>query len=84
MMFPHQDIHKYTWTSPHGKIHNQFDHILIDSRWHSSILDEQSFRGANCHTDLDLVDAKVKERLEVSKQETKKLDEERFNLRKLS
>jgi len=38
IMFPHQNIHKYTWTSPDGKIHNQIDHILIDRRWHSRIL----------------------------------------------
>jgi len=83
-MFLHQDIHNYNWTSPDGKTHNQFDHILIDRRWHSSILDEQSFRGPNCDNDHYLVDAKVRERLAVSKQEAKKLDGERFNLRKLS
>jgi hypothetical protein len=28
MMFPHCNIHKYTWTT-HGEAHNQIDHILI-------------------------------------------------------
>jgi hypothetical protein len=38
-VFPHRNIHKYTWTYPDGQAHNQIDHILIDRRWHSSILD---------------------------------------------
>jgi len=50
-MFPHQNIHKYTWTSPDGKTHYQFDHVLIDRRWQSSVLDVRSFRGADCDTD---------------------------------
>jgi hypothetical protein len=37
-MFLHQNIHKYTWTSPDGKTHNHIDHVLIDRRWNSSIL----------------------------------------------
>jgi hypothetical protein len=28
-MFPHHNIHKYTWMPPDGKIHNHIDHILI-------------------------------------------------------
>jgi len=44
-MFPHQNIHKYTWTSLDEKTHSQINHILINSRWHSSILDVQSLSG---------------------------------------
>jgi hypothetical protein len=38
-IFPHHNIHKYTWTSPEGKTHNQIEHVLVDRRRHSSILD---------------------------------------------
>jgi hypothetical protein len=38
-MFLHRNIHKFTWTSPVGKTHNQTDHILLVRRWNSSILD---------------------------------------------
>jgi hypothetical protein len=38
-MFPHRNIHKYTWTSPDGKTHNQIDHFLVYRRRHSSVLD---------------------------------------------
>ena len=69
--------------SPDGRTHNQLDHILIDRRWDSSILDVCSFRGADCDTDHYLVVAEVWERLVVSKQAAENFDVERFNLRKL-
>ena len=77
-MFPRRNIHKYTWTSPDGKTHNQIDHILIDRRWQSSVLDVRSFRGADCETDHYLVMVKVRERLAVGKQAAQKFDKQRF------
>jgi len=73
-MFPRRNIHKYTWTSPDGKTHNQIDHILIDRRRHSSILDVRSFGGTDCDTDHYLVVAKLRERLAVRKQAAQKFD----------
>jgi len=58
--FPHLNIHKYISTSPNWKTHNQNDHVLmIDRRWHSSIADVRSFRGAKCDTDHYLEVAKL-------------------------
>jgi hypothetical protein len=70
-MFPYRSIYKYTWTSPDGKTHNQIDHILVDRRRHSNVLDVRSFRAAGCDSDHYLVVAKVRERLAVKKQRSK-------------
>jgi len=83
-MFPHRNIRKYTWTSPDAKIHIQIDHVLIDRRWHSSVLDVRGFRGADCDTDHHLMIAKVRERLAVGKQAAQRFDRQSFNLRKLN
>jgi len=83
-MFPHRNSHKHTWTSPDGRTHNQIDHVLIDRRWHLSVLDVRSFRGAECDTSHHLVIAKVRERLTVGKQVAQRFDRQRFNLGNLN
>jgi hypothetical protein len=54
MMFAQRNINKYTYMSPGGKTHNQIDHILIDRRRHSSVLDVRSFRVSDSDTDHSL------------------------------
>jgi hypothetical protein len=81
--FPHRGIHKHTWTSPDGVTHNQIDHVLIDKRQQTNILDVRSFRGADCDTNHYLVVAKLREKISVSKRARQKFDLERFDLKKL-
>jgi hypothetical protein len=83
-MFPHHNIHKYTRTSPDGKVHNQIDHILVDRRSHSIVLDVRSLRAADCDNGHYLVVAKVKKILEVNKQTSHIFHMEKFNLKKLT
>jgi hypothetical protein len=83
-MLPRRNIHKYTWTSPGGKTHNQIHHILIDRVFHSAILDVRFLNGADCDTDHYLMVAEVRERWAVSKQKSQKSDVGRFSLRQLS
>jgi endonuclease/exonuclease/phosphatase family metal-dependent hydrolase len=65
-MFPHRNIYKFVWISPDGRTHKQIDHILIDSRTHSSILDVGSLRAADFGADHYLSVAKFREILAVS------------------
>jgi hypothetical protein len=80
--FPHRHIHKHTWTSD-GVTHNQRDHVLIDKRRHSNILDVRSFRGADCDTEHYLVVANLRKSISVSKRARQTFDLEIFDLRKL-
>jgi hypothetical protein len=85
MMFPHHNIHKYTWRSPDGKPHNHIDHILIERGRHLDVLDVQTFRAADCDNDHYLVVVvKVRERLTVNKQRSHRFYVERFSLKKLN
>jgi exonuclease III len=83
-MFPHRNIYKYTWTSPDEKTHNEIDHILVDRRRHSNVLDVRSFKAADCDSEHCLVMAKVRERLAVNKQRSQRFLMERFSLKKLN
>jgi hypothetical protein len=83
-MFSHRSIRNITRTSPDRKTHNQIDHIFIDRRKHSSVLDVHAFGRADCDTDHYLVVPKFGERLEVRKWSTQELDTKRFTLKKLN
>jgi hypothetical protein len=83
-MFPHKTLHRYTLTSPDSKTYNQTDHTLTNTRWHSSVLDVRSFRGADSDIDHYLMVAKFRERLAVSKLLTQKLGAASFYNKKLS
>jgi len=50
-MFPHRNFNEYTWITPDGMIHNHIDHIVIERRRHSSILDVRRFRATNYDAD---------------------------------
>jgi endonuclease/exonuclease/phosphatase family metal-dependent hydrolase len=49
--FIHPDVHRQIWLSPDGLTANQIDHVLIDKRFASSIMDVRSHRGAHCNSD---------------------------------
>lgn len=56
-------MHKGPWKSPDGKTINQIDHVLVDKRYASHILDVRTKRGANIDSDHFLVIAKVRAKI---------------------
>jgi hypothetical protein len=82
-MFPHLNFHNFTPTSPDGKVHSQTEHIAIDRRRHSVILDVRLFWAADWNTDHYLMEKKVRERLAVRKERAHIFQMESLNLKKL-
>ncbi|KAJ4441493.1 hypothetical protein ANN_11349 [Periplaneta americana] len=66
-----------------GLTHNQIDHILIDKRRHTSIVDIRTFRGADCNSDHYLVIGELRERLSVAKRVEQQVNITKFNILKL-
>ena len=54
-IFLHKDIHKYIWISPDRKTKNQIDHIAINRKWRTSLLDVKAYRGTDVGGDHMLV-----------------------------
>ncbi|XP_044573412.1 uncharacterized protein LOC123257656 [Drosophila ananassae] len=54
-VFPHKEVHKYTWTSPSGHTRNQIDHLCISRKWRHSLSDVRNRRSASIDSDHELL-----------------------------
>ena len=62
--FQHSLPYRYTWRSP-LQTESQIDHVLIDGRHFSDIIDVRTYRGANIDSDHYLVMVKLRPKLSV-------------------
>ena len=76
--FMHKRIHQDTWKHPNGVIRNQIDHVLIDGRHFSDVIDIKARRGAIIDSDHFLVQIKLRARVCLAnngdRQKVKKID----------
>jgi hypothetical protein len=59
----HKDIHKMTWKSPDGNTFNEIDHLLIDVRHLSNLMDIRTYGGAIINSDHYLIISKIRGRI---------------------
>jgi hypothetical protein len=78
-LFIHKKIHKGSWRTPNGNAINHTDHILIDARHRSNLLDVRVFCRMNVDLDHYLIGSKTQARIARSKLE-KGVRMEQFNM----
>lgn len=66
-LFRHLRIHKVTWVSPDGRTENQIDHIAINRKWRSSLLDVRNRRGADAYSDHHLLTGLIRIKLSTNR-----------------
>jgi hypothetical protein len=85
-LFQHMDIHKITWRSPDVHHFSQIDHLLIDSRHVSHLMDVRSHRYANADSDNFLIVSHIQARISNTKKfsgkKVEKYDHEKMTLLK--
>ena len=81
--FPHKQIHLATWRSPDDRTTNQIDHVLIDARHKTSMMDVRSYRGANVDSDHYLVITRIRAKINKHKYNLNKEKNDRFNIERL-
>jgi len=62
-IFQHRNINKPTWAAPDRSFESQIDHMIIDARHMSDLLDVRSYRGGNVDSDHYLVIARMRTRI---------------------
>jgi len=81
-LYNHKDIHKMAWRSPDGQTYNQIDHLLIDARHVSNVMDVRTFRGANIDSDHYLLISKIRSQISNARK-TYGTCARKFNIEKL-
>jgi hypothetical protein len=64
--FPHKEIHKGTWKIPGEQCSNQIDHVLINKRRASSVMDVKTYRSPNCDSDHYLKRVEIRQQINVT------------------